>query len=68
LALNAQSLGAKGVLIVSEIVNYFGKMVPIDDGNGRKVHISVLMISNPTYLQLQVLKNINIKVLYEVYK
>ena len=50
------------------MVNYFGNMVPIDDGNGRKVYISVLMIANLTYLQLQVIKNIQIKVQYEVYK
>lgn len=43
-------------------------MVPIDDGNGRKIHISVLMVTNLTYLQLKLIKNIQIKVQYEVYK
>lgn len=61
-------MGAKGVIIVSDLIDFYGNMVPIDDGNGRKVHISVLMITNQTYLQLQILKNIQIKVQYEVYK
>jgi len=43
-------------------------MVPIDDGNGRKIHISVLMVTNLTYLQLKLIKNIQIKVQYEIYK
>jgi hypothetical protein len=44
MAINAQGLGAKGVVFVSEMVNYYGKVVQVDDGNGRKVHISVLFI------------------------
>jgi hypothetical protein len=55
------------VILVSDYVDYFGKMVLIDDGNGRKVHISVLMIDTKTYEQLKVLKNIQIKVQYEVH-
>lgn len=48
---------------MSDYVDYFGKMVLIDDGNGRKVQITVLMIDTKIYEQLKVLKNnIQIKV------
>jgi len=43
-------------------------MILIDDGNGRKVHISVLSINNATYQLLKTIKSIQIKVLFEVFK
>jgi fido (protein-threonine AMPylation protein) len=67
-AINAQTLGAKGVVFVNDIVNYYGKVVQVDDGNGRKVHISVLFINTLTYRLLHSVKNAQIKVQYEVYK
>jgi hypothetical protein len=48
-AINAQTLGAQGVIFVSDLVHYYGKNVLINDGNGQKVHISVLLISSKTY-------------------
>ena len=53
---------------MSDYVDYFGKMVLIDDGNGRKVHISVLMVDTKVYDSIKTLKNIQIKVQYEVHK
>jgi hypothetical protein len=50
------------------MVDYFGKMILIDDGNGRKVHISVLMINHANYQLLKTIKTIQIKVLFEVFK
>ncbi len=50
------------------MVNYYDKVVQVDDGNGRKVHITVLFISPNVYRQLTTVKNIHIKVQYEVYK
>jgi hypothetical protein len=44
-AINAQYLGAKGIIFASEIVGEFDKVVLADDGNGRKVHISTLFIN-----------------------
>jgi len=51
-AINAQILGVKGVVFVSDMVNYYGKVVQVDDGNGKKIHISVLFISTQTYRSL----------------
>ncbi len=61
-AINAQELGAKGIVFVSDIVNYYDKIVQIDDGNGKKVHITVLFISKQSYRQLHSLNNVHIKV------
>lgn len=61
-AINAQELGAKGVVFVSDIANYYDKIVQVDDGNGRKVHITVLFINTQTYRKLFAIKNIHIKV------
>ena len=38
-------MGAKGIIFVSDTVKYNDKIVQADDGNGRKVKISVLFIS-----------------------
>jgi hypothetical protein len=61
-AINAQELGVKGIVFVSDIVNYYGKVVLVEDGNGRKVHITVLFINTHTYRKLFTIKNIHIKV------
>ena len=52
MAINAQGLGAKGVVFVSDMVNYYGRVVQVDDGNGRKVHISVLFVGTEPYKKL----------------
>lgn len=67
-AIHAQNLGVRGVVFVSDMVNYYGRVVQVDDGNGRNVHISVLFISTQTYRALKTVKNVHIKVLFEVYK
>ena len=67
-AINAQELGAKGVVFVSDIVNYYDKIVQIDDGNGRKVHITVLFINTTTYRKLYEIKNVHIKVQFETHQ
>ncbi len=67
-AINAQELGAKGVVFVSDIVNYYDKVVQVDDGNGRKVHITVLFVNTQTYRKLYTIKNIHIKVQFETHQ
>lgn len=57
-ARTAQALGAKGLIISSEIINYHDKIVPASDINGRKVHIAVLFISKSTYKQILSMKDI----------
>ncbi len=53
---------------MSDMVNYYDKVVQVDDGNGRKVHITVLFISTMTYRQLHDLNDIKIKVLFETHQ
>jgi hypothetical protein len=43
------------VIFVSDTVKYSGKIVSADDGNGRKVKISVLFISKDVHKKLQIL-------------
>lgn len=45
-AINAQYLGAKGIIFGSEIVQSYDKIVLADDGNGRKVYISTLFTNS----------------------
>lgn len=60
-ALNAQVRGAKGIIIATQAYDYAtGNIFKGDDGNGKKVHISVLFISNNNFLKLEPLKNIEI--------
>lgn len=44
-AINAQYLGAQGIIFGSEIVSSYDKVVLANDGNGRKVHISTLFVN-----------------------
>jgi len=61
-------MGAKGVVFVSDMVNYYNKIVQVDDGNGRKVHITVLFVNTQTYRKLQSVSNIHIKVQFETHQ
>lgn len=52
-ALIAQNKGAKGIIIATrQYDGVKGNVLQGDDGNGKKVHISVLFISISTYTQL----------------
>lgn len=44
-AINAQSLGAKGIIYGSEETKYYDDIVWADDGKGQKVHITCLFIT-----------------------
>ena len=55
------------MIFVSDLVNYYDKIVQVDDGNGRKVHITVLFIDSQTYRKLHTLKNIHLKVSFETH-
>ena len=58
-ALNAQAIGAKGILISSSIADYNeGAVIQTDDGNGRKVHITCLFINVKSYDKLSGLNKI----------
>lgn len=45
-----------------------GKVYQGDDGNGKRVHITTLMISNADFLRLKNLKNVEIIANYPVPK
>lgn len=46
-AIIAQANGAKGIIFASDNYNYvMGKVYHGDDGNGKRVHITSLMISS----------------------
>lgn len=55
------------MIFVSDLVNYYDKIVQVDDGNGRKVHITVLFINSQTYRKLHGIKNIHLKVSFEAH-
>lgn len=58
-ALVAQAIGAKGIIIASPSVSYVkGNVVEADDGNGKKVHITCLFITNESYDKLAKLSKI----------
>jgi hypothetical protein len=46
-------LGAKGIMFATDMVKYYEKIIPCDDGNGRKVTIPVIFISVDVYKKLQ---------------
>jgi len=49
----AQSVGAKGIIIASPKADYAkGSVLESDDGNGKKVHISCLHITNDSFEKL----------------
>jgi hypothetical protein len=65
----AQSIGAKGIVLASEVYDRaVGKIYKGDDGNGRRVHITSLMISNGSFEQLKSLKNVEIIVNFPIPK
>jgi hypothetical protein len=46
----AQASGAKGLILASASYDFVqGKVYQGDDGNGKRVHITTLMISNGDY-------------------
>jgi len=58
-ALNAQLIGAKGIIIASPKADYAkGNVIESDDGNGKKVHISCLHITNDSFEKLRKLRKI----------
>jgi hypothetical protein len=58
-ALNAQLIGAKGIIIASPKADYAkGNVIESDDGNGKKVHISCLHITNDSFEKLRKLSKI----------
>ncbi len=68
-ALNAQAKGASGVIIATQSYEYTaGSVFQGDDGNGKKVHITTLFISNPTFDKLKNLRSIEIIAKYPIPK
>ena len=68
-ALSAQFLGAKGIIIASPTVDYAkGNVIESDDGNGKKVHITCLFITNESFDKLKKLSKIEIISNYPVPK
>jgi len=58
-ALTAQSLGAKGIVFATPSADYAqGNVIEADDGNGKKVHIAVLFITNDSFDKLKKLSAI----------
>jgi hypothetical protein len=58
-ALAAQSIGAKGIIIASSSASYAkGNVIESDDGNGKKVHITCLFITNDSFNRLKKLNKI----------
>mgnify|MGYP003683521293 CR=1 FL=1 len=69
-ARTAQALGASGIIIGSPLFEKQkdGTVIWIDDGNGRKVHIPTLVVTPEDCTTLSGLKNISIKVSFELKK
>lgn len=68
-ALKAQEKGAKGIMIATQSYEYTeGSVFQGDDGNGRKVHITAIFISNRVFNSLKELKNVEITANYPVPK
>jgi hypothetical protein len=68
-ALVAQSVGAKGVIISTIIASYAsGNVIDGEDGNGKKVHITVLFIKNDHFDILKTLDQMEIITNYPVPK
>jgi hypothetical protein len=60
-AINAQLLGAKGIIIATPSADYArGNVIESDDGNGKKVHITCLFITNESFDKLKKLSKIEI--------
>ena len=60
-ALKAQASGAKGIIMATSSFEYAqGSVMQVDDGNGKRVHITTLFISNAAYDKLNALKNVEI--------
>lgn len=60
-ALIAQSVGAKGLIVASPKADYAkGTVIESDDGNGKKVHITCLHITNESFEKLRKLNSIEI--------
>lgn len=60
-ALTAQAIGAKGIIIASTKADYAkGNVIESDDGNGKKVHITCLHITNESFEKLKKLNKIEI--------
>jgi hypothetical protein len=58
-ALTAQAIGAKGIIIASPRAEYAkGNIIESDDGNGKKVHITCLHITNESFEKLRKLNKI----------
>jgi hypothetical protein len=58
-ALIAQSIGAKGLIVASPKADYAkGSVIESDDGNGKKVHITCLHITNESFEKLRKLPKI----------
>ena len=55
------------MIFVSDLVKYYDKIVQVDDGNGRKVHITVLFIDSQTYRKLHTVKNVHLKASFETH-
>lgn len=57
----AQLIGAKGIIIAADIVNYAKEnVIEADDGNGKKVHITCLFITTDSYHSLKKLGKVEI--------
>jgi hypothetical protein len=68
-AINAQLLGAKGIIIASSGADYAkGNVIESDDGNGKKVHITCLFITLDSFDKLKKLSKIEIISKYPVPK
>lgn len=66
-ALNAQKLGAQGIIFASFATQYAqGNVVREDDGTGRRVKIAVLFISIEDGKKLASLSNVQIKVSFDL--
>ena len=58
-ALFAQSMGAKGIIIATDIsLSQKGNVIHADDGNGKKVHISCFFITPATFDKLRSLSKV----------
>lgn len=68
-AVNAQIIGAKGIIMGSQYVdNFQHDVVAADDGNGRKVHITALFTNYSTYDKLTQYQNMKIIVNFPIVK
>ena len=72
MAINAQALGAKGILVSSTLADAQSltknSVIASDDGNGKRVHITVLHITTGTIAKLEDLSEVEIVAKYPVPK